>query len=169
MKYNHLVVLLLSATAVASAWPTVSQTQYEFEPLRESQETSEGGRGWQTWNALVNWLRPATNYITQRLPNKTPSEFASDVRDTAVDLRDRAAAHPVVQGVGRVVRPVHEWVSNTASELSKTSFRDMYDGAMNTVRRADETVADWLNRRGSQQQLSQYNYDVADGVEQVLH
>jgi hypothetical protein len=62
-----------------------------------------------------------------------------------------------------------EYLQNTASELSKTSFRDMYDGAMNTVRRADETVADWLNRRGSQQQLSQYNYDVANGVEQVLH
>ncbi|KAF2349577.1 hypothetical protein FHG87_019668, partial [Trinorchestia longiramus] len=166
---KHSVVLVaLSCAVLASAWPSLQQTEYEFEPIKDSKDEPQSG-GWRTWNALVSWLRPATNYVTQSLPDKTPSQFANDVRETAVNLRDRAADHPAVQGVSRVVRPVGEWFRNTANSLSKTSFRDMYEGAMNSVRRADETVAQWINRRNAEQQLEQYNYGLADGVEQVLH
>jgi hypothetical protein len=168
MLRGVVLLVLVGCAAVAQAWPSLQRTEFEFEPIKDSKDESESG-GWRTWNAVVSWLRPATNYVTQHLPDKTPTEFANDVRETAVDLRDRAADHPVVQGVSRVVRPVGQWFRNTANRLSETSFRDMYNGAVNSVRRADETVAQWINRRNAEQQLEQYNYGVADGVEQVLH
>ncbi|KAF2352314.1 hypothetical protein FHG87_016935 [Trinorchestia longiramus] len=81
MKRSVVVLVVLSCAVLASAWPSLQQTEYEFEPIKDSKDEPQSG-GWRTWNALVSWLRPATNYVTQSLPDKTPSQFANDVRET---------------------------------------------------------------------------------------
>jgi len=112
----------------------------------EAPPAPQEDRSSKTWTAVKNWFSPVTDYFSNKLPDKTPSEFATDIRDAAQDLGESVASHPVVEGVNnRVVQPARDWVQDTASSLSDRTFRDLYDSAVQSVKSADERVADWIS------------------------
>jgi len=141
------VTLLLLLAAVASARSLIeAEVFYEDADATPSVPSApsapQQGRGSQTWTAVKSWFSPVTNYFSDKLPDKTPAEFASDVHSAASDFAESVASHPVVEGVNtRVVKPAGEWMQDV---LTQNTFRDIYDSAANAVKKADEHVADWI-------------------------
>jgi len=110
-----------------------------------SEDAEPQGSVSNTWDAIKNWFSPATTYVRDTLPEKTPSQVASDAADAASDAYDRVNEHSAVKAVKAVLRPVGNWISDSATRVSNTRIQDLYDSAADGVRRADSAVAGWIN------------------------
>jgi len=113
------------------------------QPQASSQRDESAG--WRTWAAAKDWFRPVADYFRHTLPDKTPQEVASDVSDVVSDTYHQVNNHDVVQGVKDTLRPVGNWLTDAAQDISQTKIRDIYNSAADGVRRADASIGDWLS------------------------
>jgi len=123
-----------------------------FAVETRSAEDAESS-GWRFWEATKKAFQPVRNYFTNTLPEKTPSEVANDISEAASDAYDRINEHQAVQTAKDAVRPLGDWIRDTAQDIGNTRIQDLYDSAADHVRRADETVAGWIDPESNEPQL----------------
>ncbi|KAB7501675.1 hypothetical protein Anas_13214 [Armadillidium nasatum] len=85
----------------------------------------------------------------KELPQKTPSDIAKDIKESAYDVKDWAENNYFIRAAKDAVQPVHTWVKDTANTLKDKSFRDMFEDSKTVARRLDENVGEWLDTKSS--------------------
>ncbi|KAK7082241.1 hypothetical protein SK128_016514 [Halocaridina rubra] len=118
-------------------------------PVEAEQSGEEGSSRWRTFHALKNFFSPVTNYF-RGLPAKTPSDVATDVKDTVTDVKEWARDNEAIQTLVGALVPVKNWLKEKANVLQDKTFKEMYDDVKTRVSTLDEHIGSWIEQRNSQ-------------------
>ncbi|KAL7638412.1 UNVERIFIED_CONTAM: hypothetical protein RMT77_010982 [Armadillidium vulgare] len=137
LVYSTVIATFLFASFVASV------------PRDYEQQNSELINDSRTFTALKNYFDPWFTWIKKELPQKTPSDIAKDIKETAYDVKDWAENNYFIRAAKDAVQPVHTWVKDTANTLKDKSFRDMFEDSKTVAKRLDQNVGEWLDTKAS--------------------
>jgi len=138
--WSIVALALVVVVAVVSAQPI------------EQQEEIEQSTGSKTWHAVKSFFSPVTTYFTEKLPEKTPTDVAQDVKDRVTDVREWASESDAIQALIGAVRPVNNWVQEKATALKDKTFQDMYEDIKSRVSDLDHKIGEWIQQRTQQDQ-----------------
>lgn len=110
-------------------------------PIPQDDESS----GSATWAALQNWFSPVTNYFQNTLPEQSPSDIADNIRETVSDAYKWTQENEHIQTAVDAVNPYWQSVKDTATNLSQTSFSEIYEDASAGVQNLDQTIGGYIN------------------------
>lgn len=106
----------------------------------------ESTSGWKTYHAIKHFFSPVTNYF-RGLPEKTPTDVATDVKDKVTDVKEWAAENDAIQALLSSLVPVKNWLQEKADVLQDKTFKEMYDDVKSRVVTLDDRIASWIAER----------------------
>ncbi|XP_066984616.1 uncharacterized protein [Macrobrachium rosenbergii] len=123
-------------------------------PVEFDENNNDQPGGSKTWTALKNFFRPVTNYF-KGLPEKTPSDVATDVKETVTDVKEWAQENQAIQTLMQSLIPVKNWLKEKADVLQDKTFKEMYDDVKTRVVALDDHIGQWIQERNKKAELQQ--------------
>ncbi|XP_068220288.1 uncharacterized protein [Palaemon carinicauda] len=117
-------------------------------PVEYDENNNDQPSGSKTWTAIKAFFRPMTNYF-KRLPERTPSDVAVDVKETVTDVKEWANENQAIQTLMQSLIPVKNWVKEKATVLQDKTFKEMYDDVKTRVVSLDEHIGQWIQQRNN--------------------
>lgn len=113
--------------------------------IDENNNGPESG-GSKTWQAIKDFFSPVTNYF-RGMPEKTPSEVATDVKEKATEIKEWAKENEAIQALVGALTSVKDWAKEKASALEDKTFREMYEHTKERVSSLDDKIGAWIQER----------------------
>jgi len=105
----------------------------------------EEGRQSATIDALRDFFSPVTNYFSNTFPEQTPSDIANNIRETISDAHKWTQENEYIQSAVDTVNPYWQSVKDSASNLSQTTFSDIYGDISEGVSNLDQQIGGYIN------------------------
>lgn len=136
---------------LGAALLVVALAQAFAVPVDENNNPEEKSTGSKTFHAVRAFFRPVTDYFFKKLPNKTPSDVATDVKEQATEVKEWAQENQAVQSLVSSLTPVKNWLKDKANVLKDTTFKEMYEDVKTRVSNLDERIGTWIQEHNTKQ------------------